>query len=50
MPLALADRHEAAFVNPPTMKKIGITWKTQVRTCVHVAISSRFRPVNVPSS
>jgi hypothetical protein len=50
VPRSLAERHEPAFVNPPTMKKIGMTWRTHVRRCVHVAISSRLRPVNSPSS
>ena len=30
-------------MNPPTMKKIGITWKTQVRMCVHVWREGRRR-------
>jgi hypothetical protein len=32
------------------MKKIGITWKAQVRMWVQVATSRRFRPTNAPSS
>jgi hypothetical protein len=46
----LAERHDAAFVNPPTKKKTGMTWKTHVRMWVQGAISSRFWPVNLPSS
>ena len=37
-------------MNPPTMKKIGMTWKIHVRMWVQVAISSRFFPTNDPSS
>ena len=38
-----------AFVNPPTMKNSGITWKSQVTICRSGLSSSRFLPVNAPS-
>ena len=48
-PFARADRHDVALLYPPTRKKSGMTWKTQVSPCSTVDVSRMFAWTTVPS-